>query len=134
MREVWRDKFARNLPFTSFSRPFPGSGGVTPTIQRKTTPNAFGDINPEIFYFEYNNVAFVGPNIMSGDTYATNTGHTDINAEWVDEMLPNDCSIKSIVIFSHKYPNNEVSCYIVNESCQGLTCISLIYLTVFIIP
>ena len=32
LREVWRDKFARNLPFTSFSRPFPGSG-ITPTIQ-----------------------------------------------------------------------------------------------------
>ena len=122
LREVWRDIFARNLPFTSFSRPFPGSG-ITPTIQRKTTPNAFGDSNPEIFYFEYDNVAFFGANLMDGDMYAT-TGPTDINAEFVVEMLPSDCSVNSIVIFSHKYPNDKVSCYIVNEFCQGLRLVS----------
>ena len=120
MREIWRDNFARNLPFTSFSRPFPGSG-ITPTIQRKTTPNAFGDSNPEIFYFEYDNVAFFGANLMTGDTYA---GPTDINAEFVEEMLPSDCSVNSIVIFSHKYPNDKVSCYIVNEFGQGLRFVS----------
>ena len=48
--------------------------------------------------------------------YAT-TGPTDINAEFVVEMLPSDCSVNSIVIFSHKYPNDKVSCYIVNEFC-----------------
>ena len=116
LREVWRDKFARDLPFTSFSRPFPRSG-ITPTIQRKTTPNAFGDSNPEIFYFEYDNVAFFGANLMTGDTYVTSTGPTDINAEFVEEMLPSDCSVNSMVIFSHKYPNDKVSCYIVNEFC-----------------
>lgn len=106
MREVWRDLFARNDAFTAFSRDFPGGG--RPTIQRKTTPNAFGDSNPEIFFFKREGIIFFGLNQVSRNSYIGNNANNgyDINAEWVEEQLAaNGCSINSIVLVSQTFPS-----------------------------
>jgi hypothetical protein len=107
-RDDWREFFAEpTSPFNKFERNFPGEN-YFPDLERKTTPNARGDVNPEMFFFRYNNIAIFGLQRVGGDSYANDVSPVDINAEWVADRLGNDCSFQSIIILSHKTPNDPV--------------------------
>jgi hypothetical protein len=107
-RDDWREFFADTTsPFNKFERNFPGDIDF-PVIERKTTPNAQGDVNPEMFYFRYKDIAIFGLEMMSGPTYVRDNSPVDINAEWVADRLGNDCSFRSIIILSHKAPNDPI--------------------------
>jgi len=117
LRDLWRQYFALDPPFNQFSAPFPR--GDTPTLHRKTTPNAGGDVNPELLYFETNDIAIFGLNYVTGEAYINTT---TINEEWVEWGLNNSgCSLKSIILFSQRPPNqsiyDKVDEYI--DSCGG---------------
>ena len=97
IRELWRGHFADTTsPFNQFNTDFPGGG--KPFIDRKTKTG-----NPEIFYFERNNIAFFGLNRVSRESYISNRAPVDLNAEWVEDHLSLDnitCTIKSTVIIA----------------------------------
>lgn len=107
-RDLWRELFAE-VPssFNKFDRNFPGEN-YYPDIERKTTPNAQGDVNPELFFFRYKDIAIFGLNTPSGLNYINDYSPVNINAEWVADRLGNDCSFQSIIILSHKTPNDPV--------------------------
>ena len=100
LREVWRDYFARNTAFYQFSSDFPATagfpGGSKPTVERKE-PN-----NPEIYYFEHNQIAVFGLNRVARDSYISDVAPTDFNADWVEEKLALDtsCELESIVFIA----------------------------------
>ena len=107
-RDDWRELFADTIsPFNKFKQNFPGEIDF-PDIERKTTANAQGDVNSEIFFFRYKDIAILGLNSMSGGTYIRDTSIVDINAEWIADRLGNDCSFQSIIILSHKAPNDPI--------------------------
>ena len=107
-RDDWREIFADTTsPFNKFERNFPGENDF-PVIERKTTPNAQGDKNPEMFFFRYSDIAIFGLDMMSGPSYVRDNSPVDINAEWVADRLGNDCSFRSIIILSHKAPNDPI--------------------------
>ena len=103
-RDLWRELFAEApSSFNKFDRNFPGEN-YYPDIERKTTPNAQGDMNPELFFFRYNDIAIFGLNTPSGLNYISNYSPVDINAEWVADRIGNDCSFQSVIFLSHKDP------------------------------
>ena len=107
-RDDWRELFADTTsPFNKFKQNFPGENDF-PDIERKTTANAQGDVNSEIFFFRYKDIAILGLNSMSGGTYIRDTSPVDINAEWIADRLGNDCSFQSIIILSHSRPNDPI--------------------------
>ena len=107
-RDDWREMFADvTSPFNKFSRNFPGEN-YYPDIQRKTAPNAQGDVNPELFFFRYNDIAIFGLNNPSGENYISYHSPVDINAEWVADRLGNDCSFQSIIMLTHSSPDSPV--------------------------
>ena len=65
-------------------------------------------MNPELFFFRYNDIAIFGLNTPSGDTYASDYSVPDLNAEWVADRLGNDCSFQSVIFLSHKTPKSAV--------------------------
>ena len=103
-RDLWRELFAE-VPssFNKFDRNFPGEN-YYPDIERKTTPNAQGDVNPELFFFRYNHIAIFGLSTPSGDNYINDYSLVNINAEWVADRLGDDCSFQSVIFLSHKDP------------------------------
>ena len=106
LRDMWRDLFA-DESVSPFSRNFPGET-YYPTIERKTTPNAQGDVNPELFFFRYNDIAIFGLNNPAGENYISYHSPVDINAEWVSDRLGDDCSFQSVIFLSHKEPTQAV--------------------------
>jgi len=95
-REMWRATFADvPSPFNQFSRDFPGGG--RPFIHRKPG-------NPEMFFFEYNNIAFFGLNRVGNRmSYISDIATVDLNGEWVNERLSlvnTTCPYESIVILA----------------------------------
>ena len=108
IRDTWRELFSEaNSPFFKFNRNFPGES-YFPDIERKTTPNAQGDVNPELFFFRYNDIGIFGLNTPAGVNYISNYSPVDINAEWVADRLGNDCSFQSVIFLSHKVPTDAV--------------------------
>mmetsp|Transcript_8871 Transcript_8871/g.15421 ORF Transcript_8871/g.15421 Transcript_8871/m.15421 type:complete len:261 (-) Transcript_8871:106-888(-) len=95
-RDDWRSTFAEGAsPFYQFSMNFPRANNCSPIISRKVG-------NPEIFYFEYNNVAFFGLNRVMDESYVSDNAPVDLNEEWVEDVLGSaSCDLESIVIFSH---------------------------------
>jgi len=105
LRDLWRQLFALDPPYDSFTTPFP-SGGDLPTIYRKTTPDDNGDVNPELVYFKTNDIAIIGLNFVSGEAYINST---TINEDWVESSLTSSgCTLKSIVLFAQRLPNQSV--------------------------
>jgi len=105
IRQLWRDYFANAAsPLNQFGRDFPPTlgfpGGTRPHIDRK-------DTNPELFYFSHNKIALIGLNQVNGPAYIDGT---DINEDWVEESLGLDtsCELESIVILSHRIPEQTV--------------------------
>ena len=97
-RGEWRDKFT-TAPFDAFTKAFPD--GTFPTIVRKTGQYAdadTGDENPEIYYFEYDSLAFFGLNRVLRQNYISDNASKDYNEEWAREMLAEDenCSLQSV--------------------------------------
>ena len=97
-RGEWRDKFT-TAPFDAFTKPFPD--GTFPNIIRKTGQYAdadTGDENPEIYYFEYDKIAFLGLNRVARQSYISDIAAKDYNEEWAREMLSSDenCSLQSV--------------------------------------
>ena len=124
IRQLWRSHFAEDTsPFHQFGQDFPlVTGGGRPTIQRQSS-------NPENFYFEYNNVAFIGLNLVAGSNYIENNG-VDLNAQWVQQRLLGDstsCDLKSIVVIGHTRPgsavNTELSTYF--NSCSEIPVLTI---------
>ena len=97
-RGEWRDKFT-TAPFDAFTKAFPD--GTFPNIFRKTGQYADGDTgdeNPEIYYFEYDKIAFLGLNRVARQSYISDIAAKDYNEEWAREMLSSDenCSLQSV--------------------------------------
>jgi len=111
MRDLWREYFAKDPSFNQFSVNFPATpgfgGGSKPVIYRKTEPNANGDMNPELFYFLHNKIAFFGLNQVTGVAYIDDSG---INEEWITSRLSLDtnCEIESIIILAQRMPDQSV--------------------------
>mmetsp|Transcript_34300 Transcript_34300/g.58221 ORF Transcript_34300/g.58221 Transcript_34300/m.58221 type:complete len:160 (+) Transcript_34300:48-527(+) len=66
------------------------------------------DSNPEVFFFEYENIAFFGVNRVSGESYVNNFHFCeDLNNVWIEEKLNGKkttssyCNLETIVIFTH---------------------------------
>ena len=81
-RGEWRDKFT-TAPFDAFTKAFPD--GTFPNIFRKTGQYADGDTgdeNPEIYYFEYDSIAFLGLNRVARESYISDRAAKDYNEEW----------------------------------------------------
>jgi len=104
-RGEWRDKFT-TAPFDAFTKPFPD--GTFPNIVRKTGQYAdagTGDENPEIYYFEYDKIAFFGLNRPARESYISDRASMTITRSGQGSSLQKMKTVhSSLLVRNDCYP------------------------------